>query len=772
MKKILIAAALSVLTALAVNVTVTMDASAQGDSEGKTITDLRVKGNKAISKETIISKVKAKVGDLFNNESLNDDLRRLYATEYFTDVSIDVEDHEKGIAVTFIVKEKSVVGDIIFEGNRAVRDTKLKSLMKTKPNEMLNQVLLAQDMVDIKDFYVKKGYPSIDVKYSVDVDEAVNKATVTVTVDEKSRVKVAKITITGNKAVKTGRIVKFLATKPAWLFNSGVFKDDLFQEDLEKIKSVYDDEGFLDVEAVPRMEYSEDGKLLYITIEVREGKQYKAGNVAVKGNLVLPESDIVSKMKLRSGMPFSNKTLRGDVVAVRQHYYHYGYMNASIDIDKNLNAATGDIDVTYIIDAKELVYVGKVEVRGNTKTKDIVVRRELRLYPGDKFDGEKIRRSKERLYNLGIFEDIGFDAEPTSNPETQDLVVSVKEGKTGEFSFGGGYSSVDQLLGFVEVSQRNFDILNFPTFTGAGQSMTVKAEIGMTRANYDVSWTEPWILGYPVSLGLDFYQTSHRKELDIGWPYDEQRTGGDVRLGKEFTEYLRGDAMYKLEQIHIGDVVENASQDLKDESGTNMLSSMLFQLTLDTRDNIYNPGRGYVINGSIEDAGGIFFGDKDYVKGTATAAYYHTFFDKFVLELKGRAGLENAYGDSDEVPIYERFFGGGANTIRGYKERKVGPRDPGSNDPIGGEAIVVGNAEVTFPIYENVLKGAIFYDVGNVWRRAEDFIVGGGYKHGIGIGVRVKTPIGPVSLDYGYPLVKNFEDEKTGEFYFKMSRGF
>ena len=195
-------------------------------------------------------------------------------------------------------------------------------------------------------------------------------------------------------------------------------------------------------------------------------------------------------------------------------------------------------------------------------------------------------------------------------------------------------------------------------------------------------------------------------------------------------------------------------------------------MTLDTRDNIFNPGKGYIINGTIEDAGGIFLGDKDFVKGTALAAYYHTFFDKVVLELKGRMGLENAYGDTGEVPVYERFYAGGANTIRGYKERRVGPRDPGSQEPIGGEALLIGNAELTFPIYEKILKGAVFYDVGNVWRRAEDFAAGGDYKMGAGVGLRVKTPVGPVRVDYGYPLVASYEDSKSGEFYFSMSRGF
>ena len=221
-------------------------------------------------------------------------------------------------------------------------------------------------------------------------------------------------------------------------------------------------------------------------------------------------------------------------------------------------------------------------------------------------------------------------------------------------------------------------------------------------------------------------------------------------------------------------VPDYASADFRNEEGSNYTSSIGGQLTQDARDNIYNPGDGYILNGGIQDAGGIFGGDKNFVKGTATAAFYHTFFGRFVLELKGRAGWATAYGSSDAVPIYERFYAGGANTIRGYKERRVGPRDTGSDEPIGGDALLICNAEVTFPIYEKILKGAIFYDVGNVWASTKDFIVGGGYKSGVGVGLRVNTPVGPFRLDYGYPIVKNEsgDESKNGEFYFSISRGF
>ncbi|MDD5436745.1 MAG: outer membrane protein assembly factor BamA [Candidatus Omnitrophica bacterium] len=742
-------------------------------SEGKTITALKVKNNRAISTEIVLSKIRTKIGDRYSQEVLNDDLKKLFATQYFMDISIDVEDFQGGVTVTFVVEEKPVIEDIVFKGNNEFRPQKLKSSMKSKPNEMLNLSLLAQDISEIKNMYVKKGFPQADVKYAIDTDKDTNKAIITVTVDEKIHVKVSSVKVTGNKAIKTKEIRKILGTKPAWLFNPGIFNDETLQDDIDKIKSIYDEIGFMDVEVAPKLDYSADGKVLAVTYEIREGKQYLVGDITFKGTLVYPEKDVRANIAMKKGKPFSTRNLREDVFSVRQFYYKYGYMNVIVDVEKNLNPQTGNVDLVYNIEPKEIVYIGKVDIRGNLKTRDVVVRRELRVFPGDKFNGDRIRRSKERLYNLGFFENVSFDTEPTDDPNVQNLVVNVKETKTGEFSFGGGYSSVDMLMGFAEITQRNFDIMNFPTFTGGGQNLTIKGEIGMVRTNYNIGWTDPWIFGFPFLGGFDVYRTTHDKKSDLGWPYDETRTGGDLRLGKELTDTFRTDLYYRLEDVKISNLDNNVSQDLKDENGSNYISSLALSLTQDTRDNVFNPTKGYMLGGSIEEAGGPFGGDKDFWKGTASAIYYHTFFDKLLLEAKARGGLADSYGSTKNVPVYERFYAGGANTIRGYKERYVGPRDTGSNEPVGGNAILIGNIELTFPIYEKVIKGAVFYDVGNVWKKVDDFLDNASqFKSGVGVGARVKTPLGPVKVDFGYPLSKNHEDKQEGQFYFSMSRGF
>jgi outer membrane protein insertion porin family len=428
------------------------------------------------------------------------------------------------------------------------------------------------------------------------------------------------------------------------------------------------------------------------------------------------------------------------------------------------------------MDIKEgdLAYINKIKIQGNTNTRDIVIRRELRMYPGDQFDGKKLRKSKERLKDLGYFEDVGYDIEDTDVKDQKDLVVQVKEAKTGSFSFGGGYSTVDKLVGFIEIEQKNFDISNWPSFTGGGQDLRIRGEVGSTRQNLLLSFTEPWIFDHPISGGFDAYLTDIKKDSSTGYGYDERRLGGDLRLGKTFSDNFAIGSMYRLEEIKISDLDSNVSADLAAEEGTNVVSSLGFSTSTDYRDSKLSTTQGWLWNNNFDIAGGPLGGDKEFWRLQTAGSYYIPIkFNELttVAQLTGRTGTVQPYGDSARVPIFERYFAGGANSIRGYNERKVGPLDPVSGDPVGGEAMIVGSAEYTVPIVE-ILKGAIFFDTGNVWSKAKDYGTGG-FKSGVGFGLRVKTPIGPIKLDYGIPLNDEpGEEEKSGKFYFSVSRGF
>lgn len=753
-----------------------LPAIAEEEPGQKLVKYVDVKNNKTVSGATILSKLKTKKGDMFSQKVVDEDLKRLYLLGFFSDVSVSIEDVQDGVGVVFTVIEKASLTKIVFIGNRVFNSKKLESTVQSKLSEFADERKLKKDADSIKDLYEKKGYPWVEVTYKIEVDEANNPSKAIFTINEGAKAVVRKIDLLGNTAFSDKRIAKIMKSRTAGFFRSGVYKKEVLEDDMERIKNFYKQAGYLDVKPEYEIIFQEKARKKWIEVAVRieEGRKYVAGDIGLSGNAVFSSEELKALLKMKQGDTFTEEALHADVGSIQEHYFDKGYIMARVRPDTILNVETDRIDITYVLSEGEVAYVNKINVRGNTKTKDIVIRRELRIKPGERYDGAKLKRSKERLYNLGYFEDITFDTEETDEPDKRDLVVDVKETKTGEFSFGGGFSSVDKLIGFVEIEQKNFDMLNFPTFTGDGQDIKLRGEFGSTRKNYLLSWTEPWIFNKPLSFGFDLYAEEHDKSGSTGYAYDETRQGGDIRLGKEFNEFLRGDFTYRIESVDISNLDSNVSQSLKDEEGKNTVVSTITQLTNDTTDNKFNPTKGSVVTGSIEVAGGPFGGDKDFAKFFNSISRYSE-IGPFVLELKLRDGVVTTYGgDNGAVPVYERFFAGGTYTIRGYKERDIGPKDQ-SGDPVGGGTLAISNIELTAPIMEN-LKGALFVDAGNVWPVPDSKPKGGkasgGVRVGVGVGVRIKTPIGPIKLDYGFPVNPDDGQSDTGRVHFSMSRGF
>jgi len=750
----------------------------------KNVTAIEVTGNKAISTNVIISKMKTRIGSAYQENIISDDLKRLYLLGFFSDIKIDTQDYKDGLKILIHVAERPIIEKISFSGFNLItmKDEKLKQQLKSKETQYLDYPSLSEDVHILKKMYEKMGYSQADISYKVNPNAQNDKASIVFTVVEGKKVRIKDIRIEGNKNFSQGRILKLLKTKRAWFFNAGVLKDEVLKEDAERVKSFYQREGFTDV--VVDYEVKPDAQkpfLLFITIKVVEGKKYLVGSVEVKGNQDVPEKEILKKLSdCIPGKVFSQEAMKKDLTSIQGLYFDRGYIAAQVEESTLVNPDSGRVDVTYQITENQVIYVDKIKIRGNIKTKDVVIRREMRIRPGERFDGEKLRRSKERLTNLGYFEEVSYDTEDTAAPDKKNLLVDVKESKTGAFSFGGGYSTVDQFVGFVEVEQKNFDWRNWPYFTGAGQSLKARASIGNLSNGFDLSFTEPWMFDYPVSFGFDLYRRTHTRDTDSGYGYDEAVTGGDLRLGKELSEYLRADLMYRLDQIKISSPTDNASQDLKDEVGTNVVSVISPSLTFDSRDNVFDTRKGNLFTGAFDFAG--LGGDKNYMKFFGRASHYFPMPRGAVLEVRGRLGLAQPYGTTEKIPIYERFFAGGAYTIRGYEERKVGPVDPASNDPLGGASMAVGNIEYTYPLF-SFLKVAAFYDVGNVWEKMGDIfsnknangvVNSGGLKAGFGLGLRINTPIGPIMLDYGIPMNKaSGENSKgSGRFHFSASHGF
>jgi outer membrane protein insertion porin family len=745
-------------------------------AEGDRIVEVDVSGSRTVAKDTILAKVQAKPGSPYQSAVVSEDIRRLFALGYFTDVRADVETLPEGLRLVFVVSEKPVIEDIRVEGARFLKKDRVLQLFAVKEGELHDPRRVKEGIDLVKAEYGRKGFSEAEIVPRTEVNDETNTVTLQLLVDEGPRMRILRILVEGNEVFSDRRVRKLLKTKRRAWFRSGVYSEQVLQEDLERIKAFYRKHGYQDVAVSHEVLRDPSGKGLYVYLKIREGQQHRVGGIKIEGAVLFPEREIRQVITLKPAAVFSTEALQEDLRLIKQYYGDRGYIHAEVTPDPQLDEATKRVNLIYHIKENELVHVRRVDVRGNLRTKDVVIRRELRIHPGEPFDGAKIRKSIDRLYNLGYFEEVSVDTQPAGTPDREDLIVQVKEAKTGAFSFGGGFSSVDRLVGLIELEQRNFDWRNFPTFTGAGQDLRFRVEIGTVRRFFDLSFTEPWIFGHPVSFGIDLYNRTRLRSSNLGLGFEEEQRGGGIRLGKEFTDFVRGGLSYQIYQTEISDVVAEASADLKAEQGKNTVSVVGTSASIDTRNNRFDPTKGFFIFTSADVAGGAFAGDKDFFRLQAGASHYWPHFDRYVFESRIRTGIVDSYGDSSEVPIFERFFGGGSGTIRGFEERRVGPRDPLSNDPIGGESTIMLSMEEVMTLFKDergrpVLKGSLFIDIGDVWRRVDEY--GETFKTGAGFGARVNTPIGPLRLDLGFPVTEPADGEKRRpRFHFNISRSF
>ncbi len=740
----------------------------------KIVKAIDIQGNKSIGISQILARIKTRVGEEYQEAVVSDDLKRLYNTGHFSDVQIDHQNLDDGYKVIVRLKEKPIVGEISFSKIRYYHPPYLLKQMKTKKDKFLDNKTLKDDITMIEDLYKKKGLTQVKVDVETFIDEASNKASLHFIIREGYKVKIKRIIIFGNVAYRDKKIIKIMKSRPAWLFASGLLKEDTLDSDMTAIQAFYESNGYLDTKAAYVIEPLKQG-LVNVNVTIQEGKRYYVGDVAFAGNAILSENDIKSSLKnLKTGKVFSHEKLEDDLSNVREAYFDRGYITALVEEATSFNAETAKVDIKLTIKEGILVYINMVKIQGNAHTRDIVIRRELKMYPGERFDGVKLRESKEHLKDLGYFEDVGYDIEDTDQEDLKDLVVQVKEAKTGTFSFGGGYSTVDRLIGFVEVEQKNFDISNWSSFTGGGQDLRLRAQIGSSQRNLLLSFTEPWLFDHPVSAGFDAYLTENLNDNTTGYAYTQKTIGGDLRLGKAFNDNLSIGTTYRLEHINISDLNSGVSEALAEQVGNSLVSDIGVSVTNSYVDSKLSPTKGWSVTNSADIAGGPLGGDRNFYRVQSSGQFYYPI--KFndvttVLEISGTTGMIESYPDTPDVPIFERYFTGGQDSIRGYDERSVGPLDPNTNDAIGGDAILLGSIEYTVPIIE-IIKGAVFFDTGNVWDKVRNYGTGG-LKSGTGIGLRVKTPIGPIKLDYGIPLdTTPGNSSKNGKFYFSVSRGF
>jgi outer membrane protein insertion porin family len=734
----------------------------------KTVVAVEVRGNRIVSTNTILSKIQTKQGLALKQQIVNEDIKRLYATGFFEDVRLEVEDLSEGYKLIVEVDEKPIIKSILLEGAISFKEDKLRKTLGVMEGQILDRKAVKKGEEEIRKLYADKGFRFVDLQTTVNVDPAIKEAVVTIKIYEGKKFKISKISFEGVKAFKPKQLQKLMKTKAKKWFLFGNFKEGEFEKDLEKISFFYQKEGYLDVKVLPEFDYNRDQNTIGIVIRIEEGQHYIAGEIKFKGNTLFPESELWQELEMLPGLTYSQYYVAQDMEKIRQFYANEGYMEARVVPDVKLNSDSGKVDVTYEIQEGDLYFVEKVQIRGNTKTRDKVIRRELRIRPGERFDGKKIEKSKERLQNLNYFEEITYDTEPTdAGANRKDLIFRVKEKRTGELSFGGGVSSIDTFMGFAEISQRNFDILNWPRFTGGGQTLSIRGQIGTINQEYDVSFVEPYLFNKPISWGTNLFATAQDNKNTL---FGERRMGASTTLSRLFKDVLRVGGGYTLERVELRDVADPAPVSVTEFEGPDWLSRLRAFTTFDNRDNVFSPTKGRVVNLSGELIGSFLGGDQEYYILRTGYTEYLTFRKKHQLEFQARLATSQSFGKSPTTPAYDRFFAGGLGTVRGFDYRKVGPQEDG--EAVGGQTMAIVNLDYTFPLpYLDAFRGVVFIDAGSVSTDSYN-IDFGHFAVAIGPGIKVKTPIGPLAFYYGYPIANPDSKNKNGKFEFSLSRSF
>ncbi|MBG87730.1 MAG: outer membrane protein assembly factor BamA [Verrucomicrobiales bacterium] len=731
-------------------------------------------GPEAVSDELIRANIRVKVGDPLSTPSVNDDVRNLYGTGFFYNIRVAQERLTSGVKLIYVVQGKPLLTDIRIEGNKKWSDRKIKKKITSEVGEPLDERKLFADAQAIKEMYQKSGYQKTEVKYDPAIIEKSGRSTVTFQIVEAPKVKIERVDFVGAQAFSQKKLRKVIKTRNRWAFSwltgSGILKDDQFEDDKERLKEYYRNEGYIDFAISDiTFEYPEEKKMV-IKFHVFEGQQYKVGRVSYTGNKLFPTEQVTEGVTMTTGETFTPVALQDDTDTVRDFYDARGYIDSRIEARRTPNVDTGNIDLDWQISEGDKSYVEKIEIRGNTKTKDKVIRRELAISPGEIFDMVSVRLSKERLEGLNYFEKVDSEPEETEVPNRKNLVINVEERNTGNISMGAGFSTIDNLVGFVEVTQGNFDIFNPPNFTGGGQKARMRATVGSRRQDYLISFVEPWLFDRKLAFSVDLYhrETSFRSTL-----YNEQQTGGSLGLERAlWNDFWRGRVSYTFENVGITDVSENASPELRAESGTQLVSKIGAGLTYDTRRGGLVPNAGQKVELITEFAG--LGGEADFIRTEMRGSqYFPGFAEGHTWEILGRLGTIQGYSGHN-VRLFNRYFLGGPRTLRGYRFARVSPRDS-IGEAFGGNTYWFGSAEYSIPIIER-LRLAAFYDAGNVYSSAWSFNPNSSrgeqfYQDNVGVGVRLNIPnLGPLRLDYGFPI--NHDNNNSGRGRFNFDIGF
>jgi len=729
--------------------------------EGEIVGAVKVQGNKRVDDSTILFYIKTKVGEPLLRRKIREDIKRIYDLGQFKDIRVETQRTPKGLDVIFLVTEKSSIGNIEVVGGGVIEETKLLEIIGIDRGDTFTESMVQETIQKITQEYHDKGYFYIKVKVDSRLNQD-NQVDLTIHLDEGHKVSIEKIRFTGNKAFTDKEILKVIETSETdWLsfFNdSGIYKKDVLKIDLLRIEGLYQDNGYLKIRVLePRISLDKDKKDIFITIPVEEGPQYKVGKIQVQEDDTYSAAELLAVLKIKEGQVYNMSELREDILTITEMYSQKGYAYADVNPVTTLNEKAKAVDVAIRTDRGRKVFVGQINIKGNEKTLDHVIRREFRLKEGQVFNSDKLKRSRQRINNLGFFGDVKVDTKPGGAPDLIDIDASLVEKPTGSFSLGAGFSSVDNFIFNGSISQNNL--------FGRGQRLNFSAQTSSRRTNFNLNFTEPRLLDTNILLGVDLFNNQSNF-----FSFTSKNVGGGLRFGKSLGEFDWGGLNYRFARVKVSNVNPLFETPfLRNETRTT--SRLTPTYIYDSRDNFLNPTRGWRHSASV-DIGGL--GGIKFFRSNYEVTYYRPLFWKFVLALHGELGIAGGYS-GDRLPVFERYFMGGAQSLRGFTIRQVGPKD-GTGNPLGGDQSLLFNLEVVYPI-GRIFRVFAFHDRGNVYGDGTDISTTAStidlskMRKSVGGGVRFQSPFGPIGIAYGIKL-DQAPGDTPAEFHFTAGGSF
>jgi outer membrane protein insertion porin family len=735
---------------------------ALGIAQEGVIKEIVVFGNERVDEAIILKEIKSKVGEPFSREMVSEDVKAVYRLGYFRDVQVDVAETRGEVILTFAVIEKPFVADIIISGNLKLSREDIEEVIEVKRDAVLEMEKVRSSVKEIQKLYTSKRYFGSEVDYGVELQTG-NRAIVYFDIVEGVKGYLTKIRFEGNKVFGARKLRSVMQTKEKgwfwWLTKTGRLETDVLEVDASRIRSLYHDHGYVAViVSEPEIALSKNKKSIQITISIEEGDQYQLGSLDIKGDILTTKEELLKGLKSKVGKVYRSSVVQKDLLWLTDQYTDEGYAYADVSPLTMLDHEQKLVHLTYEIEQGVKAYIGRIEIAGNIKTRDKVIRRELKIAEGDLYSSTRLRKSRERVMRTGYFTEVDFAASPTEKKEYIDLDITVDEAKTGRLAFGAGYSNVSGVVGTVALSHGNL--------FGRGYKVYARAEVGEEVTDVSVGFTDPRFLDTPFSVGFAVYNETWEYNT-----YDYHVVGGNIRLGREITDTIRADLAYVLERVRIYDIEPYASPYIWEQEGTTITSKAAFTLTRNTIDDPYFPRKGSHIwvTGTIAGLGG----DNYFYSAESGVSWFHPIVGDLVLNLRGNIGIIRGYNNK-KVPLAEKFYVGGKN-LRGFEYGMAGPMDE-NEEPIGALNMVTLQTELIYPLSKAIgLRAAVFYDVGKGWGGEEpwdnsfDSFVP--LQQAVGVGIRWYSPFGPIRIDWGYNL-NPIRGQKSNAWDFSMGTTF